>query len=231
MQITWSRLQVDLRRDAALLTAEGNKWFSRGKGLGGGRTASRLQQASGWLAQVKLIDGDGITAEGDVLLKRALTVLSEGMNPRLFCRERSYHKALLLTYSFDPIFFEQVVLPDLWAGRSSDILVLGDQNQVDASTQAAARQLWHLGKQYLLAGAKHAGAFHPKVLLRLGPKDGAIMLGSGNVTSSGWGGNQEVATAWMLGPDHSTKVAGSMASSPMCRPGAAGSSRWMQCGG
>ena len=48
------------------------------------------------------------------------------MNPRLFCREQSYHKALLLTYSFDPIFFEQVVLPDLWAGRSSDILVLGD---------------------------------------------------------------------------------------------------------
>lgn len=127
------------------------------------------------------------------------------MNPRLFCRERSYHKALLLTYSFDPIFFEQVVLPDLWAGRSSDILVLGDEDQIAASTQAASGQLWHLGKQYLLAGAKHAGAFHPKVVLRLGPKDGVIMLGSGNVTSSGWGGNQEVATAWMLGPDHADK--------------------------
>lgn len=127
------------------------------------------------------------------------------MNPRLFCRERSYHKALLLTYSFDPIFFEQVVLPDLWAGRSSDILVLGDENQIAASTQAASGQLWHLGKQYLLAGAKHAGAFHPKVMLRLGPNDGVIMLGSGNVTSSGWGGNQEVATAWMLGPDHADK--------------------------
>lgn len=127
------------------------------------------------------------------------------MNPRLFCRERSYHKVLLLTYSFDPIFFEQVVLPDLWAGRSSDILVLGDEDQIAASTQAASGQLWHLGKQYLLAGAKHAGAFHPKVMLRLGPKDGAIMLGSGNVTSSGWGGNQEVATAWMLGPDHADK--------------------------
>ena len=37
------------------------------------------------------------------------------MNPRLFCRERSFHKALLLTYSFDPVFFEQIVLADLWA--------------------------------------------------------------------------------------------------------------------
>jgi hypothetical protein len=127
------------------------------------------------------------------------------MNPRLFCRERSYHKALVLTYSFDPIFFEQVVLPDLWAGRSSEVLVLGDQNQIAASTAATSGQLWHLGKQYLLAGAKHDGAFHPKVLLRLGPKDGVIMLGSGNVTSSGWGGNQELATAWRLGPDHADK--------------------------
>ena len=68
------------------------------------------------------------------------------MNPRLFCRERSYHKALLLTYSFDPIFFEQVVLPDLWAGRSSDILVLGDRAQIEASTQAAAGSYWLTGR-------------------------------------------------------------------------------------
>lgn len=127
------------------------------------------------------------------------------MNPRLFCREQSYHKALLLTYSFDPIFFEQVVLPDLWAGRSSDILVLGDQAQIEASTQAAVGQLWHLGRHYLLAGASHTGAFHPKVFLRLGPKDGLVMLGSGNVTSSGWGGNQELGAAWMVGPEHADK--------------------------
>ncbi len=127
------------------------------------------------------------------------------MNPRLFCRERAFHKALLLTYSFDPIFFEQVVLPDLWAGRSSDILVIGDKNQIDMSIQSAVGQLWHLGRHYLLAGANVAGAFHPKVFLRLGPKDGVVMLGSGNVTSSGWGGNQELGTAWMIGPDHPDK--------------------------
>lgn len=127
------------------------------------------------------------------------------MNPRLFCRERAYHKALLLTYSFDPIFFEQVVLPDLWAGRSSDILVLGDRSQIDTSIQASVGQLWNLGKHYLLGGADVPGAFHPKVFLRLGPKDGIVMLGSGNVTSSGWGGNQELGTAWMVGPDHQDK--------------------------
>jgi len=127
------------------------------------------------------------------------------MNPRLFCRERAYHKALLLTYSFDPIFFEQVVLPDLWAGRSSDILVIGDRVEINTSLQSAAGQLWNLGKQYLLAGAGVAGAFHPKVFVRLGPKDGIVMVGSGNITSSGWGGNQELGAAWMVGPNHIDK--------------------------
>ncbi len=125
------------------------------------------------------------------------------MNPRLFCRERTFHKALLLTYSFDPIFFEQVVLPDLWAGRSGDILAIGDRDQIAEATRVSAGQLWHLGKNYLLAGANHVGAFHPKVMLRLGAKDGAVLIGSGNLTSSGWGGNQELGTAWMVGPEHS----------------------------
>ncbi|MBS0454440.1 MAG: hypothetical protein JSS14_24350 [Proteobacteria bacterium] len=127
------------------------------------------------------------------------------MNPRLFCRERAYHKTLLLTYSFDPIFFEQVVLPDLWAGRSSDILVLGDKGEIDTSVQSAAGQLWNLGKHYLLAGAGVSGAFHPKVFVRLGPQEGLVIVGSGNVTSSGWGGNQELGAAWMVGPSHVDK--------------------------
>ena len=129
------------------------------------------------------------------------------MKPRLFCRERTFHKALLLTYSFDPIFFEQVVLHDLWAGRTSDILVLGDRDQVSSSVASAAERLWYLGKRYLLAGAAHSGSFHPKVLLRLGQTDGAVMIGSGNLTSCGWGGNKELGCAWMFGPNHEDKGA------------------------
>jgi len=78
LKVTWSRLQVDLRRDVALITAEGNQWYSRRKGFAAGRTASRIQQALGWLGQLKLIDGGGITADGQIVLKRAFKVLSEG---------------------------------------------------------------------------------------------------------------------------------------------------------
>lgn len=77
LKIAWSRLQVDLRRDVALLTAEGNQWFSRGKGFAAGRTASRIQQALGWLSQLKLIDANGVTADGGVVLHRAFEVLAD----------------------------------------------------------------------------------------------------------------------------------------------------------
>lgn len=129
------------------------------------------------------------------------------MNPRHFCRERAFHKTLLLTYSFDPIFFEQIILPDLWAGRSGDILAIGDRAQVLAATTARTGQLWHLGKHYVLAPARHEGAFHPKVILRLGAREGAVLIGSGNLTNSGWAGNQEIGTSWRIGPDHADQGA------------------------
>jgi hypothetical protein len=129
------------------------------------------------------------------------------MNPRVFCRERTFRRALLLTYSFDPVFFEHLVLADLWAGRASDILVIGDGNQVNSAVRDSIGQILHLGKRYLLTNASHAGAFHPKLLLRLGETEGAVMIGSGNVTSCGWGGNRELATSWLFGPNHPDKGA------------------------
>lgn len=78
LQIAWSRLQVDPQRDVALLTAEGRRWYSRGKAFGGGRTLSRLQQAIGWMQQLGLIDEDGTTSDGDIVLARALKLFSGG---------------------------------------------------------------------------------------------------------------------------------------------------------
>lgn len=122
------------------------------------------------------------------------------MNPREFFREPGYEKALLLSFSFDPMFFESVVLTDLWAGRTSEVLVCVDRGQMDTSIASAGAQARHLGKRYLVASAGHPGAFHPKLYLRLGRESGMVMVGSGNLTSAGWGGNDELATAWRVGP-------------------------------
>lgn len=122
------------------------------------------------------------------------------MNPREFCRQRGFNSAILLTYCFEPLFFERVILKDLWAGGTGDILVLGDAREINESSARWIGQLRNLGRRYQLALALTKGAFHPKVMLRVGSEGGAVWVGSGNLTSGGWGGNHEVCCAWTIGP-------------------------------
>lgn len=123
------------------------------------------------------------------------------MNPRELCREGAYPIALLLTFDFDPLFFERIVLPDLWTGGAGDVLVIADSRRIDEFWTRWEGQIRHLGRRYHLERAHVAGGFHPKVILRLGAEGGLIWVGSGNLTSGGWGGNRELASAWKVGPD------------------------------
>lgn len=122
------------------------------------------------------------------------------MNPQEFCREKGYGSALLLTYDFDPLFFERVVLRNLWLGQTGDITVLADPSRIGESSARWPGQLRSIGRKYQLVPALTRGAFHPKVILRVGDEGGAIWMGSGNVTYGGWGGNRELGVAWTFGP-------------------------------
>ncbi len=79
LRIAWSRLQTDLRKDVGLLTSDGELWIGR-KGFSGGRTASRLSQAIGWLKQLQLINDAGITEEGKRVRERSLLLLDVGVS-------------------------------------------------------------------------------------------------------------------------------------------------------
>ena len=125
------------------------------------------------------------------------------MNPRDFTREPGYDLTIALTYSFDPVFFENVVLHDLRIGGSGSIVIVGDPHEVDSAITNSQLALEHLGRRYMLSPATHSnGAFHPKLMLRLGREDGQVLLGSGNLTSGGWGGNRELGSFWKIGPAH-----------------------------
>ena len=114
------------------------------------------------------------------------------MNPRMFCREYRYPKVLALTYSFDPLFFERIILRDLGYGGSTDITIVGDKNELQGAVARYAGQINYLGKTYLVSPAETFGAFHPKLLLRVSNKGARLLLGSGNLTFGGWGGNREL---------------------------------------
>ncbi len=123
------------------------------------------------------------------------------MNPREFCREAGYNSTVLLTFNFDPLFFERIILPDLWAGGTGDVLVIADSSQTIEAAPRWCGQLRNLGRRYQLVTANVRGLFHPKAILRFGPATAAVWLGSGNLSSGGWGGNRELTSAWLAGTD------------------------------
>ena len=45
------------------------------------------------------------------------------MNIREICRERDYTTVIGTTYSFDPLFFERIILPDLQFGHGREIVL------------------------------------------------------------------------------------------------------------
>ena len=123
------------------------------------------------------------------------------MNPRDFCREPGYPIALLTTYSFDPSFFERLVLPDLWAGGSKSVLVFVDHGELRTALNSHTGHLRHIGRRYFLQPVELPGAFHAKVFLRLGDEGCLAWVGSNNLTRGGWGSNTELASAWQLERD------------------------------
>lgn len=115
------------------------------------------------------------------------------MNPRTFCREPGFPRCLALTFSFDPLFFERIILRDLWYSGAGDITVVSDHGELSEAVARYAGQFNFLGKKYLLTTAFTKGNFHPKLILRVGPKGAMLLIGSGNLTFGGWGGNKELA--------------------------------------
>jgi hypothetical protein len=76
VQIVWARMAADPRKDVAVLAVDGDRWTWRGKVFYAWRTASRINQAVGWLRQLELVGADGITSDGEAYLERALRSLS-----------------------------------------------------------------------------------------------------------------------------------------------------------
>ena len=127
------------------------------------------------------------------------------ISAREFCREPGYPITVFLSYSFDPLFFERIPLGDLDRGGSRRIVIAADANQVGDAMRRCMGQVVHLGRRYVLAEAVSTNTFHPKLIARLSSTGGRIWVGSGNLTYTGWGGNQELATAWSVGPEEEDK--------------------------
>ena len=125
------------------------------------------------------------------------------MNPIDFCRLTGYHSTIFLTFSFDALFFERIVLPSLRASGNGTVLVVTDSDVVSEVQAAWPGQLVQLGRRYQVFACDTSGTFHPKMIIRIGKNGGAVWIGSANLTFAGWSVNRELGSAWTFGAGRS----------------------------
>lgn len=114
-----------------------------------------------------------------------------GFRPEDLIAVHPWRKVVFTTYALSLSFFESVVLDGLVRGRSKEALILADFEGVRAglSEQGAQRA----GRDYEVEPvAVKSGVFHPKISAFIGD-DSHLVVGSGNLTFNGWGGNFEMA--------------------------------------
>ena len=102
---------------------------------------------------------------------------------------RSYHSCLITTYSFDFYYFEKSVMRILRSKGIGNISVFIDNNIFQGILGKIGSSN---SRVYSISPINSNGCFHPKVYMFFGEKQGLLIIGSGNLTSSGHGKNDEI---------------------------------------
>ena len=101
-----------------------------------------------------------------------------------------FQTSLITTFNAYFPFYEEVILRKLVSKSIHHNLVLMDKNQFSQSIKSAPPKL--AGTHYSIFPMNSPGAFHPKILLLAGKKKGILIIGSHNLTISGFGYNREL---------------------------------------
>lgn len=111
-----------------------------------------------------------------------------------------YRGAVLLTYSLNLQFFEQLVQPRLDALGCTHVLIISDTFGYQETLERHLHQLSGVGRRYVCAPLSSArrGVQHSKMLLLVSEKAGWMLVGSGNLTFQGYGQNLELFDQFSL---------------------------------
>jgi len=109
-----------------------------------------------------------------------------------------YHSCILTCYSFDFSFFEERVLPTLRLADIKNVNVLADGNFLEMAQETTTGKEFKHNRTYNFLPIYESGVFHPKIMLLTGEKHGLLIIGSGNITSSGLSTNDEIWGAFHL---------------------------------
>jgi len=101
-----------------------------------------------------------------------------------------YDIALMTSFNFDIRFFEQAVMNGFLANDLRKISLYIDSDEFASSLQDVRK--CQIGRKYMVNPIRMHSSFHPKVALLLGEKKARLVLGSANITTSGYTTNNEV---------------------------------------
>ena len=115
------------------------------------------------------------------------------MNPLELISAAPWKRVAFTTYALSLSFFEAVLLDALLRGGGRNALILSDPEGVRAGlSEEGARRV---GRDYEIepVACSNHGVFHPKIAALFTDDDAHLLIGSGNLTFAGWGGNLELA--------------------------------------
>lgn len=109
---------------------------------------------------------------------------------------------LALTYSVDLAWFERTLLPALLGAGARRIAIFADADELSKCLVAQRGLVHGAGLSYLVVPVRARGAFHPKAYLMRGAERTRLFVGSGNLTTAGFGRNLEVFCRFETGQPH-----------------------------
>ena len=110
-------------------------------------------------------------------------------------KRTGFHSSVLTTFSVDPAFYDASVQYRLRAMGCQNNILLADAAMLTQAIDQMPDAFINAGRKYLIVPVAVGGAYHPKIALRYGTSKARLNIGSANVTSAGWGSNQEVVSA------------------------------------
>jgi len=105
---------------------------------------------------------------------------------------RRYHSCILTTFSFDFYFFEMKAMKWLRSCGVRNINVFIDGHYYSELMKQSTGEEMILTPGYSLYPVFQKSIFHPKIWMLFGDKEGLLIVGSGNLTNSGNGSNDEI---------------------------------------
>jgi len=116
-----------------------------------------------------------------------------------------FHSSIFTTFSINLYYLEQQVLPLLGSKGIHYVSVLADGNMLSNQLENHSCLSQQRKRNYAINGIQSKGAFHPKLIFLAGEDSILLLLGSGNLTSSGHGKNLEVWNSIYINNQDDTK--------------------------